>query len=176
MDQHAIIADMDRPLVAASDFIAASRASSKCKSLLITLNLVGMLCFNEPIAPNLPPLLPLHPLPLAVLYRPQKQPTPAVASAAAARAAKVAAAACHYYGPGVVTAAGPGVVTLRRLAPTCPAAEPLPALLPGHSDQAPSCMLARRHRAPTGPAAGSPGLDKPAPQAGVADIKHRSLR
>ena len=129
MDQHAILAsaDMDRPFVAASDFIAAPRASPKCKSILITLNLVEMLCFNEPIAHNLPPLLPPHPLPLAFLYRPPKQPTPAAAAAAAARAAKVAAVACHYYGPGVVTAAGTGVATLRRLAPTCPAAEPLPA-------------------------------------------------
>ena len=90
-----------------------------------------MQCFNEPSAPNLPPLLPPHSLPLAVLYRPPKQPTPDAAFAAAARAAKVAAAACHYYGPEVVTAAGPGVVTLRRLAPTCPAAEPLPARLRG---------------------------------------------
>jgi hypothetical protein len=60
MDHHAIIADMDCPFIAASDFIAASRASLKCRSLLITLNPVGMLCFNEPIAPNLPPLLPSH--------------------------------------------------------------------------------------------------------------------
>ena len=50
----------------------------------------------------------------------------ATAAAAAARAAAVAAAACHYCGPGVVAAAGPGVATLHRLAPTCPAAEPLP--------------------------------------------------
>ena len=57
----------------------------------------------------------------------------AAATAAAARATAVpvaaaaaTAVACHYYGPGVVAAAGPGVVTLRRLAPTCPAAEPLP--------------------------------------------------
>ena len=54
---------MESPFIAASDFIAASRASPKCKSLLITLNPVGMLCFNEPLAPNLPPLLPSHPLP-----------------------------------------------------------------------------------------------------------------
>ena len=101
----------------------------------------------------------------------------AVATAAAARAAAVAvaaatAAACHYYGPGVVAAAGPGVVTLRCLAPTslppspyrpsCPANGPYPA------------MRTRHRRAPTGPAAGSQGLDKPAP--GGADIKHSSLR
>ena len=59
-------------------------------------------------------------------------------------AAAATAAVCHYYGPGVVAAAGPGVVTLRRLAPTCPAAEPLlPARLPsqrapsGHADPPP---------------------------------------
>ena len=103
----------------------------------------------------------------------------AAATAAAARATAVpvaaaaaTAAACHYYGPGVVAAAGPGVVTLRCLAPTslppslyrpsCPANGPHPA------------MRTRRRRAPTGPAAGSPGLDKAAP--GVADIKHSSLR
>ena len=33
-------------------------------------------------------------------------------------AAAAPAAACHYYGPGVVAAVGPGVVTLRCLAPT----------------------------------------------------------
>ena len=78
MDQHAIIADMDRPFIAAYDFIAASRASPKCKSLLITLNQVGMLCLNKPVAPNLPPLFlfPSHPRPWAVFYRPPKQPTP----------------------------------------------------------------------------------------------------
>ena len=64
------------------------------------------------------------------------------------------------------------VVTLRCLAPTsmppslyrpsCPANGPHPA------------MRTRRRRAPAGPAAGSPGLDKAAP--GVADIKHSSLR
>ena len=104
----------------------------------------------------------------------------AAATAAAARATAVpvaaaaaTAAAGHcYYGPGVVTAAGPGVVTLRCLAPTslppslyrpsCPANGPHPA------------MRTRRRRAPTGPAAGLPGLDKPAP--GGADIKHSSLR
>jgi hypothetical protein len=103
----------------------------------------------------------------------------AAATAAAARATAVpvaaaaaTAAACHYYGPGVVAAAGPGVVTLRCLAPTslppslyrpsCPANGPHPA------------MRTRRRRAPTGPAAGSQGLDKPAP--GGADIKHSSLR
>ena len=103
----------------------------------------------------------------------------AAATAAAARAtgvpgaaAAATAAACHYYGPGVVAAAGPGVVTLRCLAlppcrrastgPSCPANGPHPA------------MRTRRRRAPAGPAAGSPGLDKAAP--GVADIKHSSLR
>ena len=83
----------------------------------------------------------------------------AAATAAAARAAAVAAAAataaaCPYYGPGVVAAAGPGVVTLRRLAPTCPAAEPLPAQLPGR-------------RAPSGHA-DPPPLDPYRPGRGVA--------
>ena len=61
----------------------------------------------------------------------------AAATAAAARATAVpvaaaaaTAAACHYYGPGVVAAAGPGVVTLRRLAPTCPAAQPTGPIRP----------------------------------------------
>ena len=73
MDHHAF---MDSLFIAASDFIAASRASPKCNSLLITLNQVGMLCFNEPIALNLPPFFPSHPLSWAVFYRPPKQPTP----------------------------------------------------------------------------------------------------
>ena len=58
MDHHAIIADKDSPLIAASDFIAALRASTKCKSHLIALNPVGMLCIDQPIAPKLPPHLP----------------------------------------------------------------------------------------------------------------------
>ena len=37
---------------------------------------IVMLCLKEPIAPNLPPLFPSHPLPWAVLYRQPKQPTP----------------------------------------------------------------------------------------------------
>ena len=56
----------------------------------------------------------------------------AATTASTARAAAAATeAACHYYGPGVVAAAGQGVVKLSRLTPTCPAAEPLPARLPG---------------------------------------------
>jgi len=149
-----------------------------------------MLCLNEPVAPNLPPLFlfPSHPpLPLpfpspsmgSLLSAAEAADPAAAAAAAAARAtavpvtaAAVTAAACHYYGPGVVAAAGPAVVTLHCLAPTslpqslyrpsCPANGPHPA------------MRTRRRRAPTGPAAGLQGLDKPAP--GGADIKHSSLR
>ena len=93
----------------------------------------------------------------------------AVATTAVARATAVAAAACHCYGPVVVAAAGPGVVTLRRLAPTCPAAEPLQArrqgpIRPCRPTAGPLPALRR----------GSQGLDKPDP--GVADIKHSSLR
>ena len=70
-------------------------------------------------------------LSLAVLYRPSKQPTPPPLPPqplhACKRAAVVATVECHYYGPGVVAAADPGVVTPRRLAPTCPAA-PSPGL------------------------------------------------
>ena len=96
----------------------------------VTLNPVGMLFFNQPIAPNLPPLVP------SLLCSPsnwqscigRRSSAAAAATAhAGTRAAVVAAVACHYYGPGVVAAAGPGVVTPRRLAPTCPAA-PSPGL------------------------------------------------
>jgi hypothetical protein len=143
VDHHAIIADMDHSFIAASDFIAASRASPKCKSLLITLNPVGMLCLDQPIAPNLPPLLLSNicsPRPslnsIGSLVAPAEAAdataaataaAAAAARAAAARAAAVAPSACNCYGPGVVAAAGPGVVTLRRRVPTCRAA-PSPGL------------------------------------------------
>ena len=169
---------MDRPFIAASDFIAASRASPKCKSLLITLNQVGMLCFNEPIAPNLPPFFPSHPLSWAVFYRPPKQPTPPPLPP------------LPLHGPPRWQPRLP----LRRRAPTTgpesspllaqessrSVAWPLPALPP--SPYRPGCpadgphpaMRTRRRRAPAGPAARSPCLDKPAPEG--ADIKHSSLR
>ena len=184
MDQHAIIADMDRPFIAAYDFIAASRASPKCKSLLITLNQVGMLCLNEPVAPNLPPLFlfPSHPpLPLpfpspsmgSLLSAAEAADPAAAAAAAAARATAVPVGGLPLLWARSRRRCWPSiVVTLRCLAPTslppslyrpsCPANGPHPA------------MRTRRRRAPTGPAAGSPGLDKAAP--GVADIKHSSLR
>ena len=182
MDQHAIIADMDRPFIAAYDFFAASRASPKCKSLLITLNQVGMLCLNKPVAHNLPPLFlfPSHPLPWAVFYRPPKQPTPPPPPPPPLHGPPRCQwqPRCHCCGVPLLWARSrrrcwPSiVVTLRCLAPTslppslyrpsCPANGPHPA------------MRTRRRRAPAGPAAGSPGLDKAAP--GVADIKHSSLR
>ncbi len=121
-----------------------SQVSSKCKSLLITLNPVGMLCVDQPMAPNLPPLLPSHLRSPFYWQSCKETDAAAAAAAAAARAAAVAAAVCHYYGTGVVSTAGPGVV-LRRLTPT-------------------------------GQAAPSPGLSKPAPGPGVADLKHSCLR
>ncbi len=45
------------PFIAASNYIAESRAAPKCKLHLILLNLVEMLWFDQPIATNLPPLL-----------------------------------------------------------------------------------------------------------------------
>ncbi len=118
MDQHAIIADLDCPFIAASDLIAASRASAKCKSLLITLNPVGILsgCFDQPIAPSPHIQVPISALlsigSLAVAAKAADAAAAATAARPAARAAAVAAEACHYYGPGVVAAAGPEVVTL----------------------------------------------------------------
>ena len=100
---------------------------------LVTLNPVRMLCFDQPIAPNLPPSShPFSALPLIGSLVSAVEAADAAAAAAATahagtRAAVVAAVACQYDGPGVVAAAGPGVVTPRRLAPTCPAA-PSPGL------------------------------------------------
>jgi hypothetical protein len=50
IDLHAIIADMDRPFITASDYIATLLTSQKCKLLLIELNPVGMLWFDQPFA------------------------------------------------------------------------------------------------------------------------------
>ena len=182
MDQHAIIADMDRPFIAAYDFIAASRASPKCKSLLITLNQVGMLCLNKPVAHNLLPLFlfPSHPLPWAVFYRPPKQPTPPPPPPPPLHGPP----RCQWQ---------PRLPLRRRATTTGPESSPLQAQESSRSvawplppcrraSTGPSCpangphpaMRTRRRRAPTGPAAGSQGLDKPAP--GGADIKHSSLR
>ncbi len=105
------------------------RSISKLLAALVTLNPVGMLCFNQPIAPNLPPLVPF------LLCSPPSNWQSCIGRRSSRRrrrcrrhrASVVAAVACQYYWPGVVAAAGPGVVTPRRLAPTCPAA-PSPGL------------------------------------------------
>ncbi len=81
-----------------------------------------------PLQPiSLPSSLPISTTPsIGSLVLAAEAANAAVAeTAAAARAAAVTAVACHHYGP--VAAAGPGVVTLSRLAPICPAAEYLPA-------------------------------------------------
>ncbi len=78
------------------------------------LNPVGMLCFDQPIAQNIPPF----PLPISALLSIGSLVAAAKAAAAAAaanavaaaQAAAVAAAACHNYLPRVI-AAGPRVVT-----------------------------------------------------------------
>jgi hypothetical protein len=100
---------------------------------LVTLNPVGMLCFNQPIAPNLPPLVP------SLLCSPSNWQSCIGRRSSRCRQhrarlhtgrrgdRRLPAVAYHYYGPGFEAAAGPGVVTPRRLAPTCPAA-PSPGL------------------------------------------------
>ena len=122
-----------------------------------------MLCFNEPTAPNLPPLFPSHPRPWAVFYRPLKQPTPPPLPPP------------PLHGPPrwqprlplrrLATTTGPESLdsspllvqkSLRRLAPTCPAAEPLPARLPGR--RAPS-----GHADPQPPDPYRPGGEVPVP-------------
>ena len=168
MDQHAIIADMDRPFIAAYDFIAASRASPKCKSLLITLNQVGMLCLNKPVAHNLLPLFlfPSHPLPWAVFYRPPKQPTPSPSPPPPLHGPP----RCQWQPRRPLrrraTPTGPESSPLlaqessRTVAwpPTGPgpAAEPLPALLP--CQRAPSCHA---DPPPPGPYLPSGGVAEP---------------
>ena len=75
----------------------------------------------------LPSSLPISALPsiASLVAAAEAADSAAATTTAAARAAAVAAAACHHYGPRIVAAACPGVVTLHRLAPTGPAAESL---------------------------------------------------